>query len=276
VFTSENLQQYNELGFTVVKSVFTVEEISELKNECERWTLLSRDFKQDFFKGNTFFQLQRDINPFADKGDSAEVVLGQLKRITYPYLESPIVNKLRIHSNIIQAIKHLLGNNIVQLVNQVNFNHPGQVNGWGWHQDYRFRKVGLHNFPKSYVQTLIAIDPMTKQNGGVRLIAESFKLGPLRLDQEQETAEKQLDLSKSVTPSLDSGDMILFGPYTVHGSGSNLSSNQRRVFINGYANSNFCDYGLPVLKEGRIVSEMVGFMEYEEDQNMVKKAKKKA
>jgi hypothetical protein len=42
---------------------------------------------------------------------------------------------------------------------------------------------------------------------------------------------------------LEPGDLAIWSPYLVHGSGLNRSSHKRRFFINGYVRAADCDRG---------------------------------
>ncbi len=170
-------------------------------------------------------------------------------------------------------MRSLLGDDIVQLVNQMNFNPPGIGTGWGWHQDYRFRKGGLQNPLENYVQCLIALDVCNTETGGLRLIPRSHELGSLKLDLDPDASEQQFRGTESVTPLLNPGDGVIFNPFMVHGSTPNRSAHQRRVFINGYAAKSHCDYGNAVLRDGAPCLDDAD-MEYEHDPQTVAKSSK--
>lgn len=265
MLSKAEVEQFRRDGMLVVRNVLDRAAVNMLLGACDDFCKQVRDASEDVFLGSTYIQILKACNPFDKDIDKYPTVKGMIRRVTYPYLSSPVVDQMRRHPGIIEVVKSILGDEVVQIVNQINFNHPGQGQGWGWHQDYRFRRQGMTNFPHSYLQTLVALDPVTTENGGVRLIPGSPKLGPLKLDVEQDTAEQQFDVNLAVTPLLQPGDMAIFGPYTIHGSTPNRSKAPRRVFINGYADQRYCTYGMPVVRKGDIVNENFGFMEYEKD-----------
>jgi hypothetical protein len=270
VLNKSDIEQFRRDGLLVVRGVVDQTGIKKLQTACDEFCKLAENSEEDLFLGATYVQILKECNPFDKNIDKYPTVKGMIRRVTYPYLASPIIDQMRRHQGIIGVVKQILGNDVVQIVNQINFNHPGrQGQGWGWHQDYRFRRPGMTNFPHTYLQTLVAIDPVTTENGGVRLIPGSVNLGPLKLDIEQDTAEQQFDPKLTVTPQLKPGDMAIFGPYTIHGSTPNRSNAPRRVFINGFADKNFCTYGMPIVRNGDIVNENIGFMEYEKDSDKI-------
>ena len=52
---------------------------------------------------------------------------------------------------------------------------------------------------------------------------------------------------------LEPGDLALWSPYLVHGSGTNRSSHKRRFYINGYVRADDCDRGEWAFRNGRPV-----------------------
>ena len=52
---------------------------------------------------------------------------------------------------------------------------------------------------------------------------------------------------------LDPGDLVLWNPYLVHGSGPNRSDHLRRFYINGYVRAADCDRGEWAFRDGRPV-----------------------
>lgn len=137
-------------------------------------------------------------------------------------------------------VSQLLGSvEMDQLINQVHFKMPGDDIEFEWHQDSQHRGYGTSdwndiNGKGSYVQTLVAIDEVTKEKGPVQFIPTSYKVGHMGLDK-IENKESVLDISKAKLILMEQGDMALFGPYVPHSSTKNVSSSPRRVLINGYA-----------------------------------------
>jgi ectoine hydroxylase-related dioxygenase (phytanoyl-CoA dioxygenase family) len=265
--------RYQDEGYAIARGVFSPSELEELRAACDELEATARDFAADAFVGVTFFAIHRKANPFARDIDRAEVVPGQLRRVTYPYAASPTLNAMRTHRRLLDCAASILGPDLVQIVNQVNFNPPGSGVGWGWHQDYRFRKAGIPSLLTDFVQTLLAIDLCSIETGGLRVVPGSHKLGPMKLDLDNENAESYFDASRAVTPVLQPGDVILFNSHLVHGSTGNCSTSQRRVYINGYARAT-ASIGMPVLRAGHALGETSGIMEYEGDHELLPKASK--
>jgi ectoine hydroxylase-related dioxygenase (phytanoyl-CoA dioxygenase family) len=134
----------------------------------------------------------------------------------------------------------LLGtNHAVQLIQQAHFKLPGDGVAFSWHQDASNRRYSSPQWTDvtgtgSYVQMALAIDPMTAENGPLRVLPESHRLGFVA---HPDTGALPADLSfdHAIDVLLEPGDLVVFGPFLVHGSPPNRSSAARRLFLQGYA-----------------------------------------
>ncbi len=273
MLTAAEIASYQEDGYTVVRGVLNAKELAEVVAACDELVKMAQAFADDSFSGVTFFNIYRKADPFAKNIAEAEIVPGQIRRVTYPYALSATLNQYRGHPRLLSAIAALIGPDLKQIVNQVNFNPPKSTTGWGWHQDYRFRKAGVPNLRRDFVQSILAIDLCSTETGGIRLVPKSDRLGDLKLDTDTDGAENYFDAQAAVTPELKPGDVVLFNSHVVHGSTPNRSPNQRRVYINGYARAN-ATIGMPVLVGGVPTTKITGKMEYEGDLELLPKASK--
>jgi ectoine hydroxylase-related dioxygenase (phytanoyl-CoA dioxygenase family) len=62
-----------------------------------------------------------------------------------------------------------------------------------------------------------------------------------------------LSPSNVVELVLEPGDLALWSPYLVHGSGTNSSDHRRRLYINGYVRAEDCDRGEWAFRDGEPV-----------------------
>lgn len=269
-----DLKAYKNDGFTIVRNVFPQDVLQEISIAFDELKIQARSFSSDTFVGPTYFNLHRDCDPFDQNILTFTPITGELRRVTYPYLVSPALDTYRTWEPLLRIVEQILGNDIVQLVNQANFNPPKRGTGWGWHQDYRFRRKGLTNIPFSFVQCLLAVDFCSKANGGIRLVPQSDKLGPLTLDTCPEKFTRCAGDLEIVQPDMQPGDVVFFNPYVIHGSTPNLSQLDRRVYINGYASASAVPHGIPVMRHGVIIPTANGIMEFEEDPNFLPTAAK--
>ncbi len=273
IISNDDVLFYRQEGYLIVRNVLSPADVSQLKLACDELQELGATFEADAFLGKAFFNVFRDANPFAANIEAVAAVRGRIRRVTYPYAVSKILNSYRVHQRLLGSVTPILGESVNQIVNQVNFHFPKSSSGWGWHQDYRFRKPGIPTIQQNFVQTITAIDLCNIETGGLRLIPRSHELGDLKLDVDNENAETFFDAKKSITPVLQPGDTILFNSHTIHGSQANRSENIRRVYINGFALGT-STIGMPVVRNGQIIPEVAGKMEYEDDRESLPKASK--
>jgi ectoine hydroxylase-related dioxygenase (phytanoyl-CoA dioxygenase family) len=224
--TQKQIDEFYENGFLVLKKVFSTKEL-EVMAQCTQ-TLYEESLKlnktSQVFKGSQFVFEKNSLHRVVWAGAHQEKLLkfGEDLRITGPV--SQLLNSVEMD----------------QLINQVHFKMPGDDIEFEWHQDSQHRGYGTSDWKDlngkgSYVQTLIAIDEVTKEKGPVQFIPTSYKVGHLGLDKVQNNIESVLDISKAKLILMEPGDMALFGPYVPHSSTKNTTTTPRRVLINGYA-----------------------------------------
>ena len=110
----------------------------------------------------------------------------------------------------------------------------------------------------------------------MRFIPRSHLRGDLQMDCSKKSlgtamSEKSLQAvglseANTVELELEPGDLALWSPYLVHGSGTNMSGHKRRFYINGYVRAPDCDRGEWSFRNGRPVplGPMPALVHYEE------------
>ncbi len=98
----------------------------------------------------------------------------------------------------------------------------------------------------------------------MRLLPGSHRLGEREiagagavLDQamaDERLAQAGLDPSRLVDIALEPGDLALWNLYTIHGSGPNRTSGDRRFYLNGYVRAADCDRGEWAFRAGAAVT----------------------
>jgi ectoine hydroxylase-related dioxygenase (phytanoyl-CoA dioxygenase family) len=156
----------------------------------------------------------------------------------------------------------MLGRDLKQIINQVHWKAPGSLGEFAWLQDSRSRRPAsaYRNLADSYVQTGLAIDPHGPDSGGMRFIPRSHARGDLGMDCSRKALGTAmtgstldavgLSEADAVDLVLDPGDLALWSPYLVHGSGANRSNHKRRFYINGYVRAEDCDRGEWAFRDG--------------------------
>jgi ectoine hydroxylase-related dioxygenase (phytanoyl-CoA dioxygenase family) len=185
-----------------------------------------------------------------------------VRMVQWPSYHQRTLNAVRLDPRFVDLLEPLIGRDLKQIINQVHWKAPGSLGDFAWHQDSRFRRPAsaYRNLATAYVQTGLAIDPHTRESGCMRLIPRSHLAGELAIDSSElvlGTAMKDeplqavgLSAGDAVELLLEPGDLALWSPYLVHGSGTNSSDHKRRLYINGYVRASDCDRGEWAFRSG--------------------------
>ncbi len=247
------LAHYRDFGYAIVKGVFNAGEIARLAAACDRVETVALAHPKSYRHQNTFYRIAEDER------------LGRVLRFAqWPAYGDPDLEAVRLDHRLFEIAQPLLGNDIRQIINQVNWKPPGAAEAdFCFHQDIHFRRprAAYRNTRTSYVQTAIAVDPHRRDNGAIRVYPGSHKLGRLDFPVEGRVMNRGmsdadlsavgLDPGKLVDLELEPGDVALWNLYTVHGSGPNRSTGGRRVYLNGYVRAEDCDRGEWAFRDGQ-------------------------
>ncbi|MCB9062850.1 MAG: phytanoyl-CoA dioxygenase family protein [Halobacteriovoraceae bacterium] len=227
MLSSKQLEEFDEIGYLLIKQVFLPSEITEMSQAFDR-----------------IYSNSKKLNPTIEyqefNGTQFVFENGHLHRAVWVGANENILLKYSQDKRILNIVGQILeSNEFNQLVNQAHFKIPGDNIEFEWHQDSQHRGYGTKDWEDingkgSYLQTAIAIDPMTKKNGPLEFIPGVHKNGHVYLDKVANPFDF-FDKDKSVTIEMDPGDLAIFGPYSIHSSRPNYSDQTRRIFINGYA-----------------------------------------
>jgi ectoine hydroxylase-related dioxygenase (phytanoyl-CoA dioxygenase family) len=183
--------------------------------------------------------------------------------VQWPSYHQPSLNRVRLDERIAEVLEPLVGGNLKQIINQVHWKAPGSLGDFAWHQDSKSRRPSsaFRNLAASYVQTGLAIDPQTPESGCLRFIPGSHQRGDLQMDcsthslgmamKDSALDAVGLSASDAIDLLLEPGDLAIWSPYLVHGSGTNRSEHKRRFYINGYVRAEDCDRGEWAFRNGR-------------------------
>jgi ectoine hydroxylase-related dioxygenase (phytanoyl-CoA dioxygenase family) len=246
------LDDYRRRGYAVVRGVFTPAEVAELSEAFDRLHAEALSHARSFRHGNQLFRLGTDP------------ALGRIVRLVqWPAYSDGVLDRFRLDRRLYDIVAPLIGSDLKQIINQMHWKPPGAAAAeFGYHQDIRFRRPrSAYREPhRAYVQTGIAIDPHRLDNGAMMFHPESHGRGELALGQggaildqamaSDDLARVGLDPAQVEPILLEPGDVALWGLFTVHGSGPNWSSSDRRIYLNGYVSAAQCDRGEWAFRNG--------------------------
>lgn len=247
----DHVAAYREQGYAIVRGVFRPAELEAISDAVDRVHAEGIAHARSFRHGNLFYNIAPDA-----QGTPL------VRMVQWPSYHSATLNAVRLDPRYLEILEPLIGRDLKQIINQLHWKAPGSLGDFAWHQDSRFRKpdAAYRNLGTSYVQTGLALDPHSPESGAMRFIPRSHTAGPLDLDTSTEVlgaamrddalAAAGIDPADVVDLVLDPGDVALWNPYLVHGSGRNNANHQRRLYINGYVGAADCDRGEWTFRDG--------------------------
>ena len=253
--TLKEIEKFKEKGFLIFRNFFNAEDINRLTNAFDEIKFEALKHHSSFRHKNLLYIIQNDPK------------LGKILRFCHwPSYSNQILESYRTDKRILDLIKPYLGESIKSITNQVIWKTPGaQQSSYGLHQDSRFRRPvsAYRNMESSCIQTSLAVDKHTVNNGCLKFIEGSHKLGEMNyftsksIFEESFSAEvlKPLGLQKNkiVDIILEPGDLVIWQPYLFHGSGPNTSNSDRRSYTNAYMIADDCDRGEWAFKQGATI-----------------------
>ena len=219
--SSEQVEDFYHRGYLVLPCLFTSAEVECVSGAFDRLLQCAAelDCTQDYCGAHFVFDG------------------GRVHRVVWCGAAEPALLRLSEDARLVDPVARLLGSDqMEQLICQAHFKQPGDGVSFDWHQDAQHRRYGTSlwsdvNGRGSFVQTVLAVDPMQRDNGPLYIVPGSCQMGPLPASE----VKQHFDPAEAVPLLLEPGSVAMFGPYTIHGSFPNESPRARRVFINGYA-----------------------------------------
>lgn len=251
---SADLTHYWRDGYAIVPGFFGREEIDQISEALDQLYAEGIAHGRCFRHGNLFYNVA--------EADGTEPLV---RMVQWPSYHQPVLNSVRLDQRFAELLEPLIGHDLKQIINQVHWKAPGSLGDFAWHQDSRFRRPvsAFRHLATSYVQTGLAIDPHTPESGCMRMIPRSHLHGDLDMDasklvlgtamNDEMLAQVGLSQADAVDLLLEPGDLALWSPYLVHGSGANHSGHKRRLYINGYVRAADCDRGEWAFRRGLAV-----------------------
>jgi hypothetical protein len=228
VLTEAQLSEFSGEGYLVLRRTFTPDEVLALDAAFARLEARAQALAEPTLVEDSLFVVER--RPGARL---------RIERIVWCGGAEPDLGRIGRSPKLTLPVSQLLGSSEMdQLINQAHIKNPGDGVSFHFHQDSYHRRYGTELFEDlngrgSFVQALTAVDTMTPDNGGLWVVPRSHLGGhiPTSNGRLPEGAFRRAD---AVPLHLAAGDTVLFGPFTVHGSGLNSGTTARRVFINGF------------------------------------------
>ena len=227
MLTQDQVNFYDQHGYLRIPAVFNAAEIEELSNEMDRlvqdWALTN--------EGWTGPWRQAYMNPKTEKKS-------KLTHMHDLHFYSEAWCRALIHPRLVEAMSDLLGPNVELHHSTMHIKPPESGHPFPMHQDQPFY---THENDK-YVDVLVHLDNTTSENGEIRFLDGSHKLGPLPHITQTPDGKPcsphlpvdQYRLEDTVPVPARCGDVVIFNINTVHGSYINTTREPRRLVRVGY------------------------------------------
>lgn len=216
------LDQLERDGFGIVRGLVSAVDLEAIREGFDHLMAQAPDSVDDT-------RFVRSWDPF------------RLHRVVWCDGLAPTLGDLGADPRFLGLATRVLGSpEVVQLIQQAHFKIPGDEVAFAWHQDASNRRYGSELWTDvdgrgSFVEIALAVDPMGPENGGLRMIPGSHRLGFVADPVTGEIPKAHLHVDRAVDLVMEPGDAAVFGPFVIHGSGPNRGTVPRRLFLQGYA-----------------------------------------
>lgn len=218
IITNEQIQQYKEDGFCILKDVIPNELLERLRDECQRF-IKEKDDEMD------------------RKGVEVDQINHKGKRyfIALRYKDSEAMQDLIFGKEMEEIAKKVLGDQVFLFLEQFVVKAADKGMTFSWHQD-----SGYLDFEhRPYLSIWCPLDDVTEENGTVYMLPYKEAGTENRIDHvlQKGTNDKigYFGENPGVPAILDAGDVAIFSSTCFHRSGSNTTNKSRRVLLIQYS-----------------------------------------
>ena len=217
MLTEQQINDFKRDGYLLVNGLSNANEMKEITS----WTDEVGNYPEIPGKCMMYFE-QSQLN-------SGERILCRMEDIE-PFHKG--FSRLFTQGKLTQCTADLFGEEVVLFKDKINFKMPGG-DGFKAHQDIQ---AGWDTYAPLHITALVTIDPCTKENGCLEMVAGEHNKGLLG-EQWKPLDEDELDYISLPT---EPGDVVFFDSYTPHRSAPNMTDKARRVL---YVTYNAISYG---------------------------------
>lgn len=214
LFSPRQLQTYEDQGYIMVSKLFTKEEIDLLSEQAHNDKALDQAAAaMDDGQGNPV-----RLSLWNHPGES---IYGMFARCY----------------KLVDRVEQLLGGEVYHYHSKMVLKDAKVGGAWAWHQDYGYWYQNGLLFP-NLCSVMIAVDRATKENGCLKVLSGSHKMGRIDHILSGEQAGADLERVKEASKVMDTvycqlepGDALFFHCNILHASEANHSQHSRWSMI---------------------------------------------
>jgi ectoine hydroxylase-related dioxygenase (phytanoyl-CoA dioxygenase family) len=225
----DEIRQFYDEGFLIVENLFPRGEVMALGEAAERLRAVGREIAADLSA-----EAETKI-----EHEGSQFVFGsrRLLRVVWAGGCEPAFIANGRDPRLTAIVGQLFGSDkAVHLLNQLHAKYPNDGLEFEPHQDSEHRRYGTPEWRDvdgrgSYIQTVVAIDDTTPENGPLIFYPRTGQRGHL----DPAEVRSRFKGRPGIPALLKAGSAAFFGPYVVHRSEENRGTAPRRIAINGFA-----------------------------------------
>jgi len=158
-----------------------------------------------------------------------------ITRVRHPIAQHPAFLDLVSHPKLLDLVEALIGPNIQFVHSKINLKPPAtEAAAYPWHQDWPFNP----HTNLDMVAVMVPLDDANAQNGCLRVVPGSHRLGPVdhRYGWEFEVEDHRLvaDTSRHMLLEVSAGGVTLHHCCLLHSSTENLGKRSRNAILFDY------------------------------------------
>ena len=218
--TAEQVKQYHEDGYLILKSFFNPEEAAKLYDTAIADAAVSKNA----------------INVNDSSGKRSKLSLWYKPG-------NDIYGLLTRSESLVTAVDKILAGDaaVCHFHSKLMQKEPKVGGAWEWHQDYGYWYKNEFLLPDQMMSVMVAITEANKENGCLQVIKGSHKMGRIehgfsgeQVGASQHYVDLSLQTMELVYVELDAGDVLFFHSNLLHRSEANLSDRPRWSMISCY------------------------------------------
>ena len=227
--TADQVEEFQRNGFLAIQNVLTPEELAQMRQRADEIA------RGELPEGS---RITRQVEPAVGRGETmVDATEDSLRKMVKLAMDDEVFRAHAMRPSILECLQPLLGPDITLYQDQLFMKAPRVGSRQPYHQD---QPAGFYIDPPELLITCwTALDESTEENGCLRYLTGSHKLGPLGKEERAEYEARAAGgpLPGEVPLVLPAGGCGFHHGWLLHASNVNLSDKRRRGYATHYVSS---------------------------------------